>query len=73
MIFSLNGLSIPIIDINIAGKGQKVLKASTVSILHSYNQKIVLPTAIRDVKIVAKGHNKYFHRMNWIGMTNSYK
>lgn len=64
MIFSLNGLSVPIIDINMAVKGQKVLKASTVSILHNSNQKIVLPTAIRGVKIVAIGHNKYFHRMN---------
>jgi len=56
-----------------AVKGQKVLQASALSILYSSNQKIALPIAMRDVKTVAKGHKKCFHRMNWVGKTSSYK
>lgn len=50
VIFNLNGLSIPIIDTNMAVKGQKVLQATTLPILCGSHQKISLPVLMRDVE-----------------------
>lgn len=64
MIFSLNGLSIPIIDINMAVKGQQVLQATALSVLDSTNQKITLPIPMRGVQTMSKGQEKCFYRTN---------
>lgn len=73
VIFNLNGLSIPIIDTNMAVKGQKMLQAPALPILYGSHQKFALPVSMRGVETMAKGHNKCFHRTIQVGRTSSYK